>query len=141
MIDDVLRVLIVALVAVVIIHITKAHGAERDNSIMYLCCSVHEQEEENEWHEGVFYQRHLSDEWSVIVGTFQNSQDRRSMLLGARWDTEITENWDAFVVTGVVTGYGEMPLGAVTGLEYRDRVQLYIVPGVVYAIGITVVRW
>lgn len=139
--DGLTCVLMVIMIAALLVLASGAEGAEGDNSIMYLCCSHHPSGAANQDHLGVFYARELGDGWNAVVGTYQNSGDQRSLLAGAGWQVELSESWDLFVVGGLVTGYERGWLGAVPGLEYRDRVQLYIVPGVVYGIGFTVVRW
>lgn len=76
----------------------------------------------------------------VITGVYQNSQNNRSILIGAKWETDLSENWDVFAVGGLVSGYKTV-LGAVPGLEYKDRIQVYVIPGVVYGVGLRVLTW
>ena len=112
----------------------------QDNSLLYFCCSAHRWEAENEQHHGILYERRIDNTRSIIFGTYQNSQDRRSILIGGKWEIELSENWDAFAVGGLVTGYGNV-FGAMPGLEYKKRIQIYVIPGVVYGVGLRVLTW
>lgn len=107
------------------------------NSLTHLCCSAHPGGAVNEFHGGLFYGRDMGDTWGVIGGTYRNSQDRQSLLLGLRGEVSLSEGWDLFVVGGYVTGY-ERNWGGIPGLEFGDTLQLYVVPGVVYALGFRV---
>lgn len=117
-----------------------AESSERHSSIQFLCCSVHHRENKNGVHLGLFYERQVSDQWRVVAGTFQNSLNVRSYVLGVQREWSLSEDWDALLTVGVATGYN-VSLAAVPALEFRDRVRLYVIPGVVYAVGFEVLRW
>ncbi len=124
---------------IILIFLLFTTEAQAD-SILYFCCSVHHGNADNEIHHGILYEREISDSWRFTAGTYQNSQDNRTLLIGFKYEITISENWDAFMTAGYVTGYGSK-FGGMPGFEYKDRIQLYVVPGVVYGVGLTVLTW
>jgi hypothetical protein len=118
-----------------------AQAEEPKNSLHILCCSYHHNRDvQNELHAGVFYSRDISDRWSLGGGTFTNSAGNRSWMAGVRYEMSVFDNWDVALTAGPITGYS-FPVGILPSLEYRDTVTLYAIPGHVYAIGFTILRW
>jgi hypothetical protein len=135
--------LVCALVGLLAIMVASppAQAEEPANSLHVLCCSYHHNRDvDNEMHAGLFYSRELSNRWSLGGGTFINSTGSRSWMLGVRYERPLSEDWDLALTAGPVTGYS-FPIGAVPSIEYRDTVTLYAVPGHVYAVGLTILRW
>lgn len=118
-----------------------AEEEEEDrNSLLYFCCSKHHYGNPNEIHNGLFYERKIDDTFSFVTGTYRNSLDQQSMVLAGKMEKELSSSWDGFVMAGYVSGYGRA-FGISPGLEYKDTIQFYIIPGVVYGIGFRIFSW
>lgn len=123
-----------------LVLVPSAHAKE--NEIEFICCSWHhDRSVENEFHAGFMYRREVSDDWKFVGGTFRNSQDKQSVLVGATYSRSVTDWLEAGITVGVVTGY-DLPVtpGVIPDIKIGP-VRFYVVPGVVYILGITVAEW
>jgi len=113
------------------------------NEIEFVCCSWHHDRngDYNEFQAGVLYRRELSDRWGFVGGTLRNSNDRQSFVIGGTYSRPVTDWMDVGLTFGGVTGYSLPVTPAVIPEVSIGPVRVYVIPGVVYVVGITVVEW
>lgn len=126
-------------------YCTHTEADEYSVGIGYICCSSHVREQDKDLNEdngGAFIRYNIDNETMMIVGSYRNSFDRQATFVGIspRWkpyhDVEIT------IPMGLVTGYQDHPSPyALPTISFWDTFHLHAVPGVVYALSITLIKW
>ena len=115
----------------------------KENEIEFVCCSWHHNRSAgyNEFQAGVVYRRETSGRWGMVGGTFRNSNDKQSFLIAGTYSYPVTDWLEVGLTFGGVTGYSLPIMPAAIPDIKAGPVRIYVVPGVVYVLGITVAKW
>ena len=93
---------------------------------------------------GIFYERVINNNWSLVVGSYRNTLNSGTVAIGAEYKIGITNNLSIGAQAGIGTGYKEItgkainPIGSLIA-QYRvsDKasIRLSVIPANEGAIG------